>query len=644
MHIAAVVAAFGAVFTLYKLPQSLARYFVKFVLSFKYRVEVDGLENIPNDKGVLLLGNHISYLDWAILQISYPKQIRFVMEKNIYKKWYWKWFLDLFKVIPISKVSSKNALLQVSQALNDGHTVVLFPEGCLSRNGQINPFLKGYELAIANTKNTVIVPFYLHGLWESRFSLAANKVQNEAGKISVRFGKALNSATKTQELEAKVLDLSLDTWEQNISNYKSISHTWLRRIKFEKGFFIADSTGANLSNSKFLSEVLMMRIWLGKNLKNQRHIGLILPSSVTGAMANMALFTLGKVVINLNYTDNLALNIALEKADISTIISSRKFVQKLMDKGFEISHLLSSKNIIYLEDIRPFANKIRTFSYFLRAKLYPLWLLKLLFICKQNINDTAVISFSSGDKSPNGILLSHKNIIGNIKQIKQMLNPTDADVLIGSLPIFHSFGLTVCTLMPQLEGISVIYPDPADAFGIGKLVAKHQGTILLATATFLRLYAENKKCQPLMFSTLNKVIAGAEKLPAEVREMFKQKFGLDIFAGYGVTETSPGASCNVPDQLIPQFWKLQLGNQIGTVGRALAGTKIIIADPDTLKPLPLGAEGLILISGVQVMSGYLQDRQKTQQSLTTIDNRRFYITGDKGKISPAGFISIIDKS
>lgn len=646
LNIAAVVAAFGAVFTLYKLPQSLARYFVKFVLSFKYSVEVDGLENIPNDKGVLLLGNHISYLDWAVLQVAYPGQIRFVMEKSIYKKWYWKWFLDLFKVIPISKAGSKNALAQISKALNDGHTVALFPEGYLSRNGQINPFLKGFELAIANTENTVIVPFYLHGLWETRFSLASNKVQNEMGRISVRFGEVLDANTKAQALESKVLDLSLDTWDNNINAFKSISHTWLERIKREKNFFVADSTGTHLNNHKFLAGTLMMRTWLKKKLNNQPNIGLILPSSVAGAMANMAILTLGKTLVNLNYTTgNAPLMMAIDKADINSIITSKKFIAKLTQKGFDLSQVLEGKNIIYLEDIKPYAHKLRALSYYLRVRLYPLWLLELLFICKQNINDTAVILFSSGSEgSPKGIMLSHKNIIGNIKQIKQMLNPTRSDVLVGTLPIFHSFGLTVCTLMPQLEGLPVIYhPDPTDGYGIGKLVVKHQGTILFATATFLRLYGRNKKCQPLMFSSVNKVIAGAEKLPSDVRQLFKQKFGLDIFEGYGATETAPGASCNVPDQLIPDYWKLQLGNQVGTIGRALSGTKIIITDPNTFEELPIGEEGMILIAGVQIMQSYLKDTDKTNQALKTIDNHRYYVTGDKGRIDKSGFITIVDR-
>ena len=647
LTITAIVAMLGALFTLYKLPQSLVRYFVKFFLSLKYKIKVDGLENIPNGKGILLLGNHISYLDWAVLQTAYPRQIRFVMEKTIYKKWYWKWFLDFFKVIPISKTASKNALKAVTKALNQGHAVALFPEGYLSRNGQINQFLKGYEIAIADTKNTVIVPFYLHGLWQSRFSLAADNIQAKAGEISVRFGKGLEHTTKTAVLKEKVIDLSLDAWDDDIQSCKSISRVWLCRIKREKSFFVADSSGIHLNNYKFLAGTLMMRTWLKKKLKNQQNIGLILPSLSPGAMANMALLVLGKTLVNLNYTSGSApLSAAIEQAEIKSIITSKQFIQKLAQKGFDLSTtLLKAKNIIYLEDMRAYAHKFRALSYYLRALLYPVWLLELLFAGKQNINDTAVILFSSGSEgSPKGVKLSHKNLIANVKQAKQMLNPLQNDVLVSSLPIFHSFGLSICTLMPQLEGISVIYhADPTDGYGIGKLVAQHRGTVLFSTATFLKLYIKNKKCQPLMFDTLNMVVAGAEKLPNDVGKAFKQKFGVDVFEGYGATETAPAASCNVPDQLIPDYWKLQVGNKIGTIGRPLSGTKIIITDPNTFEPLPIGEAGMIMISGVQVMQGYLNNPEKTDEVLKTIDKRRYYVTGDKGKIDQDGFISIIDR-
>jgi acyl-[acyl-carrier-protein]-phospholipid O-acyltransferase/long-chain-fatty-acid--[acyl-carrier-protein] ligase len=158
-YIIATIALIGMGYTFIKLPQSLIRYVVRMLIGFKYRLHVDGLKNIPADKGVLLLGNHVSFLDWAILQMAYPKQIRFVMERSYYEKWYVKPFLDFFGVIPISSRGSKGALALVTEALNRGETVALFPEGHLSRNGHFGSFQRGFEVATKDSKYAIIVPF-----------------------------------------------------------------------------------------------------------------------------------------------------------------------------------------------------------------------------------------------------------------------------------------------------------------------------------------------------------------------------------------------------------------------------------------------------------------------------------------------------
>jgi acyl-[acyl-carrier-protein]-phospholipid O-acyltransferase/long-chain-fatty-acid--[acyl-carrier-protein] ligase len=295
--------------------------------------------------------------------------------------------------------------------------------------------------------------------------------------------------------------------------------------------------------------------------------------------------------------------------------------------------------------MKSFAHKPRALSYFARVVLYPQWLLKTLFIQKVNINDNAVILFSSGSEgTPKGIVLSHSNLIANVKQAKTMLNPNSNDKIMGTLPIFHSCGLTVCTLLPQLEGIPVVYhPDPTDGYGIGKLVSKFEATILLGTATFFRLYLRNRKIHPLMFGIIRLVIAGAEKLPSEIREGFKQKFGLEIYEGYGATETAPAASVNIPDAMVPDFWKVQAGQKYGTIGKPLVGTKIIITDPETFEELPQGEAGMILISGPQVMTGYLHEAEKTAEVIKILNAKRYYVTGDKGKIDADGFITIVDR-
>jgi acyl-[acyl-carrier-protein]-phospholipid O-acyltransferase/long-chain-fatty-acid--[acyl-carrier-protein] ligase len=235
-------------------------------------------------------------------------------------------------------------------------------------------------------------------------------------------------------------------------------------------------------------------------------------------------------------------------------------------------------------------------------------------------------------------------MMGNIKQAITLINPKDDDVILGTLPIFHSFGLTVTTLLPLIEAVPVVcHPDPTDGVGIGKMSAKYEATMLFATATFFRLYTRNKKLHPLMFKDLRMVIAGAEKLPQEIRDDFKKKFGHIIYEGYGATETTPVASINIPDVLMQENWKPQIGNKIGTVGLPVPGSSFKIVDPQSFEILPTEEEGMILIGGTQIMKGYIGDPKKTAEAIKEIDGIRWYVTGDKGRVDEDGFLTIIDR-
>ena len=229
------VALVGMGYTFIKLPQSLVRYLVRMIIGFKYRLHVDGLKNIPANKGVLLLGNHVSFLDWAILQMAYPKQIRFVMERSYYEKWYVKPFLDFFGVIPISSRGSKGALALVTEALNRGETVALFPEGHLSRNGHLGAFQRGFEVATKEVEEAVIVPFYLRGLWENNFSYASQKMKrNKSKDISVTFGNMMEVKSTAKAVKKSVFDLSIQSWKHYANTLPVLQKAWIKSAK-ERG-------------------------------------------------------------------------------------------------------------------------------------------------------------------------------------------------------------------------------------------------------------------------------------------------------------------------------------------------------------------------------------------------------------------------
>lgn len=262
--------------------------------------------------------------------------------------------------------------------------------------------------------------------------------------------------------------------------------------------------------------------------------------------------------------------------------------------------------------------------------------------------------FSSGSEgTPKGVELTHRNIISNAKQISSVLNPSNQDVIMGTLPLFHAMGLTVTSFMPVIEGVPVVcHPDPTDGLGVATLVAEYGGTILIGTSTFLRLYLRNKKIHPLMFQSLRIVVSGAEKLQEEVANGWKERFGKTIYEGYGATETTPVACVNIPDYLYLKDMSVHVGSKLGTVGLTLPGSTIKIVDPmyiddfrnNEIKELPIGESGMILIGGEQVMKGYLKNEKKTNEVILKDKyNQKWYITGDKGNLDSDGFLTIVDR-
>lgn len=645
----ALLAAGGAAWTLWKLPQSFARYIAALIIGRRYRISVQGLHNLPGRGGVLLLGNHISWIDWAILQIASPRPVRFVMHRDFYERWYLKGFLDLFGAIPIGGRATKTALKRIGELLNEGEVVCLFPEGVISRTGHLAEFQRGYETAAAEA-DAVIVPFYLRGLWGSRFSrssarLGAISRRGMLRDIMVAFGEPLANTTTVEELKSRVFDLSIRSWAAYTASLSPLPESWIDTIKRNGSeMAAADSTGSSLSHYRLLTAAIAFSRRIAEC--PEQNIGYLLPASSGAAIANMAGLLAGKTLVNINFTAGIdAQRAALRKASIKTVYTSRKFIEKLARKGADTNGLLDGVHVYYLEDLKAQIHNAELFGWLLAVRLLPGWFLKRLICVRKAVDEPAAILFSSGSEGePKGVVLSHRNILTNIKQMSEVLNMEEGDVVMGCLPPFHAFGLSVTQFMPLIEGVPVVFhPDPADAVNIAKAVARYRATIFCGTSTFLRFYTRNSRVHPLMLESLRLVVAGAEKLNPDVREAFKLKFNKDIYEGYGATETSPVASVNLPDRLDPNDFKVQLGNKVGTVGMPLPGTGFRIVNPDTMEELPVGEAGLVLVGGSQVMTGYLNDDIKTREAIVEIDGIRWYKTGDKGVLDNDGFLSIVDR-
>lgn len=646
----AAVGLVGAVAAIALLPQAIIRRLLGALFNAKYRLEVLGFDHLPGEgKGVLLLGNHISWLDWAMIQLACPRHITFVMERAIYERWYLKWFLDLYGVIPVSAGASRTAMKEVAERISRGEVVCIFPEGAISANGQMSEFKRGFERACQDADG-VIVPFYMRGMWGSRFSRSTDKLRSLRKSrlkrdVIVAFCSPMPIQSTAAEVKARIYEMSIHAWQQHSDTLMPLSDAFVATAKAAPNeWAVADVQGEPLSHRRMLVACALF----AKRIKacQGQNIGILMPTSSAGGIGNLATLMAGRTVVNVNFTASPAAQLAaLEQAEVTTVLTSHQFVKKLKLRGIDVEPLFTGRDVLYMEDIKASFGRRHRLAMLAVVSLMPAWLLTKLLCVRQKLDDTAAIMFSSGSEGePKGVMLSHRNLMANLKQVSDVLNMQDRDCLMATLPSFHAFGLTVTTLMPLIEGVPVVcHPDPTDALAIGKGVAKYKATVLFATSTFLRIYTRNRKLHPLMLKSLRVTVAGAEKLDPQVREAFETKFHVEIVEGYGCTETTPVASVNLPDNIDTQWWTVQQGNKPGTVGLPLPGSTFRIVDPDSLETLPVGEEGLILIGGAQIMKGYLNEPERTAEVITERDGIRWYKSGDKGRLDADGFLTIVDR-
>ena len=439
---------------------------------------------------------------------------------------------------------------------------------------------------------------------------------------------------------------TFEEWQDYPATLDPVHIAWLKNAKKSKtAFAVADIEGVEISHKRFLTGVLLFSKKIAIYSPEQ-NVGLLLPSSGGGAIASMAILALGKTIVNLNFTaGKKALKSAAEQAEVKSIYTSRKFLDKMAERGMNLESFFPNSKLFMLEDIKEEISTLTRLTTLLKAIIMPTNLIRKSYFKEVSMNDTAAILFSSGSEgSPKGVELSHSNIAANAKQAAIELGAINSDVIMSTLPTFHAFGFAITTLMPLSEGIPIVcHADPKDVATISSGIKKYSGTILVGTPTFLRMYTISKKVTNESMQSLRLVVAGAEKLRSEVREGFESKFNMPVYEGYGTTETSPGASVNLPDIPANNLNPEKLRNRPGTVGRAFSGTEFRIVDPDSLDPIANGEDGLILIGGPQIMKGYLKMPEKTAEVIEIIDGYRWYRTGDKGHLDEDGFLTIVDR-
>ncbi len=378
-----------------------------------------------------------------------------------------------------------------------------------------------------------------------------------------------------------------------------------------------DITRKPITYRQLLTQVLALSAGL-KPCEGQT-IGMLLPNSLPTVVTFFALQFLGKTPAMLNASASTpAIEAAVRMANVQTILTSKTFIEKA-DLEPLIDTLKQTIHVVYLENIKPKISLRHKLSAALRAR-FP-WSIRTP---KTEAQAPAVILFTSGSEGlPKGVALSHANILANVTQVSETIRFSKTDRMFSSLPIFHSFGLTVSTILPLLLGVrAFFYPTPLHYKIIPGLIKDTGSTIILGTDTFYKGYAHYANSDD--FATVRLAIAGAEKLRDATFNLYQERFNTTIYQGYGVTETSPVISCNTPEN-----------HKIGTVG------KLFPHQQGRVEPVEgITSGGRLLIKGPNVMLGYL-----TIANPGIIESPGpWHDTGDVVEVDSEGYIRIIGRA
>ncbi|MAH14022.1 MAG: AMP-dependent synthetase [Verrucomicrobia bacterium] len=372
--------------------------------------------------------------------------------------------------------------------------------------------------------------------------------------------------------------------------------------------------------------LLALGLMISKKVRNYKdlRIGVALPPGISGILGNLAVLFSGKISVNLNLTvSRESMTASLREAGIDVIISAAKVKKKFPDFPWT-KDFLDIGEILETEKSKIFSLLLMMFQ----TLCFP-QIVKRNFKLNQikNNRKEAILLFTSGSSSqPKGVILSDQNILSNCDQMNSLGLFRKKMVMLGNLPLFHSFGLSVGTFFPLLHGLRIVSASsPLDYKSSLRAIREGRAEVILGTPTFLKGYLRKAKSED--FQSVRYVVAGAEKSAPNLIKVWEEEKGCEYLEGYGLTETSPGLSFNLPDS----------GKKEGSVGKLMKGIEGRAIDQDTGEVLKNFEPGILCFRGPNVFEGYLNNSQKTKE---VFSEDGWFITGDLGRIDQDGFLFI----
>jgi acyl-[acyl-carrier-protein]-phospholipid O-acyltransferase/long-chain-fatty-acid--[acyl-carrier-protein] ligase len=605
-----------------------------------YRVRSSGVERIPATGGAILIANHLSYVDVIVLQLACPRPLRFIGYKGLGRHWFFDWVFRMSGVIPITAKGSTEGIRLAVKALKAGEIVCVFPEGQISRTGQLMEMKKGFEV-MARLANVPVIPAAHDGLWGSIFSFAGNKYLWKSPRllptpVFVAFGAPI-PAEKADGGTARraLLNLGAEAFEQRPILRRNLAREVVRALAKQPGrIAVIDRTAERreLRAAQLLAAAAVLSRRL-RTIAPEKRVGIVLPPGAGAFIANLATICAGKVPVNLNFTaGRSSLEASLRLGEITTVISAHVMRSKLPNFPWP------EKTLDLRDELTAAGGKRAMVPWLIAAWVLPnQFVADLLRLPHAGDREEAGLLFTSGSSGePKGVLLSHRNILANCAQVSSLSILPQTCTMLACLPIFHSFGFTVTLWYPLLRGAGVVtVPSPLETRKIIDGIKEEGATTLIAAPTFVRPIL--KKAKPGELRTLSLVVTGAEKLPEDLYRTFLENFHLEIYQGYGLTETAPVSNVNQPNPpIVTETGEFQIGKKPGAVGRLLPGMTARIVHPETGADLPLTETGVVWLKGSNVFTGYLHDAEKTAAALRD----GWFVTGDLGRFDLDGFLYI----
>jgi acyl-[acyl-carrier-protein]-phospholipid O-acyltransferase/long-chain-fatty-acid--[acyl-carrier-protein] ligase len=619
----------AAIYVVRLLPDEVVKGIGRALFRRLYGMTVEGEENLKKcGDRVVIVANHTSFLDGALLSCFLPQRAAFAINSHIAQRWWVKPAFLLFDLLPLDPTNPMAAKTMVD-VVKQGRPVVIFPEGRITVTGALMKIYEGPG-TIADLADAAILPVRIDGAQYTPFSRLKGKLRLRwFPKISMTIQEprriAVDAALKGRQRRAAVAQWLYDVMTETVFQTGYRPQTLFsalleaRDISGGDAPILEDVQRKTLNYDRLITGSLV----LGRKLAGlggpEERLGLMLPNMSAAVVAFFGLQAYGRAPAMLNFSTGPGpMLAACRVAEVRRVVTSRRFVEM---GGLEelVDALGHEVDIVYLEDVAAgigLLDKLRglvsrRFARHIHARVAGF----------RGADEAAVVLFTSGSEgSPKGVVLSHANLDANRLQLSACIDFNPSDRVFNALPIFHSFGLTGGTLLPLLSGVrTFMYPSPLHYRIVPEMVYDTNATIMFGTDTFLTGYA--RSAHPYDFYSLRYVFAGAEKVKEGTRRVWAEQFGVRIFEGYGATETAPALSTNTP-----------MHYRAGTVGRLLPGIEHrLVAVPG------IDEGGRLEVKGPNVMLGYFK---ADNPGVLQPPEGGWYDTGDIVTLDADGVITI----